>query len=508
MNGYLAERKYVIAGVVLTVANVIFIWGFRFLPLYDYPIWLFETKVLHEFLRPDSSYHIYFELILTPIPNLTFTAFTYVLSWIVSLEAAGKLFLTLCVVGFPWSLWYCIRSLSPNPDPALAYIGFPYSYNLFMFGGHNYVLRLTLLLFMVGYSIPRFDRLSSKQWVLLSLGFLGAYFTHAIPWVLALLVFLCVSLSSQTERWRKFINVSVAVFPSLMAFGWYIAAVHLIGAPSGWSLASVVRNVLKPIFLFIKTYGIESPVPVTLLNVLWFAILMVVGVILGKACLVRKLWDKRFIVPTLVSGLMMLFLPDNFLGMWQSGARFVFPLLFFFFFVTLRVTISPKWKAVFLTVAFVVTIYNAFHFQKVDKQLTAFYGDLQAHEFNLTHSFYVLGFDWPADATIWDRGSASINPLFGAPYYASLEGRGLSWVHETGILKMKESFRRCIPDIRGETISEYHASVLAHVQALRFFKSVAVVGRGKETKDVIHALEKLGFSSKCTSEFWTLLMLE
>jgi len=505
MNKFLTGHPYLFIAAALSVVNVILVWSFRFLPLYDYPIWLFETKILREFLRPESPYHTYFEFIPVPAPNLAFTAVTWMLSWIVSIEAAGKLFLTLCVVGFPWSLWYSIRALSPNPDPVQAYIGFPYSFNLFMFGGHGYLLGLIFFLYTIGYFVPKFERLSPGQWRLLSFALLILYLLHAIPFALAGVAFITLAFSSRVQRWKNLSRICLGFLVPLVAFVWYLLETPFVaGSPSSLGLGTAARSLLKPVFLFIKTYGIDSPFSPTVLNASWVLILLILGWQLLKKSRSGNLWDRRFIFPALFSALLMLLLPEDFFGMWQAGARFALPLMFFFLCLTLPAVVSSKWKTIFFVAASIVTVYNAVHFRNVDRQLNEYYNDLTS-EVDLEEPFYDIKFDWPAGTSFWDQGSASVNPLFGAPYYAYLQVEGVGWIHETGVLKLRDPFRSYAPDVKGRTVSEFESSILNHIESFKFFKSVAVVGKGEEAKTVIRSLENLGFRPKLVRDLWTIL---
>jgi len=45
MKTWFGVRLQVAAGL-LSLANLSLIWWFRFLPLYDYPIWLYEVRII------------------------------------------------------------------------------------------------------------------------------------------------------------------------------------------------------------------------------------------------------------------------------------------------------------------------------------------------------------------------------------------------------------------------------------------------------------------------------
>lgn len=494
--------SFVLLAVLLSLLNVGLIWSFRFLPLYDYSIWLYETKILREFSGHLFPYHQYFEIIKSPVPNLAFTAFTWMFSWIVSYETAGKLFLSLCVVAFPWSVWYAVRRVSGNSNSSVAYLGFPFSFNLFMFGGHNYIFGMALLLWTLGYFVPRLERLSSNDYVLLALALIVIYFTHIIPFGLAVCFLLGFSLFSGTQSIEKRIKVLLVMTPSIAAFVWCLLTAPLKTEAFGWNLVTLGRSFFKPLCLFMKSYGIRNALPLTVLNGLWLLLLIIMILELLRRSWTGKLWGKRFLLPLLVCGLCSVLLPDYFLGIYQPGARFTFAFLMLFV-LGIRAPLASRWKLVFFFTTIVATGYNAYYFGKADLQSRAFFDDLRGHvKFN--KSFYAFKCDWPAGSSIWDEGSPSVNSLGLVPYYAYLTDDGVAWIHETGILKLKDSYRMYAPVVHGETISEFGSSISSNVGKFRFFRYIAVLGSNEIAQNAASDLKKLGYDEVLVRELWSI----
>lgn len=490
--------------IVLSMINVAMIWEFRFLPLHDFPIWIFETKILSGFSNGFFPYSTYYDIIKLPVPNLGLTALTWFFSRFVSFEAAGKVFLSLCLIGFPWSWFYAVRSLVSGRQTGAAFLGFPFSYNLFMFGGQGYVLGLSVLLLLTGLLVPRFERFSLKHWLFLSCSFLVLYFLHAIPFGLSIILFITLALVSTKEPMKNLAKVLAACVPSSVLAVWYIRC--LPGAPSEWQwgIVALGRNVLKPMLLFIKSYGISSPVPITVLNALWLGILFLLALRLVADCRSRMSWDKRFVAPMAICGLMMLFLPYSFLNVVSPGGRLALPFLFFFVCLTSSVPLSPRWVKTMLITTAVVVLYNAHYFSKVNRQVGAFYEDIipviQSKE-----NFYVIGLDWPAGTSVWDQGSASINPLILTPYYAYLQYDRVAWIFQTGLLRLKDAYSAYQPPFNGDNIQEFESSVFGNIQNLKFFHALAVAGNSESAKKVIEVLEKEGYRAMCARELWTVM---
>ncbi|MGA2624068.1 MAG: hypothetical protein ABSF91_09460 [Bacteroidota bacterium] len=152
----------------------------------------------------------------------------------------------------------------------------------------------------------------------------------------------------------------------------------------------------------------------------------------------------------------------------------------------------------------VVVLYNAHYFSKVNRQVGAFYEDIipviQSKE-----NFYVIGLDWPAGTSVWDQGSASINPLILTPYYAYLQYDRVAWIFQTGLLRLKDAYSAYQPPFNGDNIQEFESSVFGNIQNLKFFHALAVAGNSESAKKVIEVLEKEGYRAMCARELWTVM---
>ncbi len=500
-----SENTSLTAGLFLTAANAVPIWLFRFLPLYDYPIWLFETRVLREYSNPVLEYWKQYEIVLAPIPNLGFLGITWLLSWLVSYEVAGKLFLTLCVTGLPWSFWYCVRSVSEDPQNTLAFAAFPFAFNLYFYMGNSFLFGLVLLFWIVGFFVPKLNSMSVVQWLFLSCLLFTSYLIHALSF--GLTVFLLVSSIAfrKVGRGLTLVRFLFALLPSGAALVWYIGIGTRIPADQlTWGLWTVGQNILKPMFLFVKTWGIPNAVPLTLLNVGWLVILLAFVCTILVAAVRTKNLDVRFVFPALVCISLAFFLPRQVLGIDQIGARFVLPALFMLLLGISKYRVQKWWGRVFLGMSFIVLSYNAFHFYRTNQQSTDFAEDL--HEFTFVNeTMYLVHFDWSAWTGVGDIGSSSVNPLFGVPYYDKLIEPGTEAVHETSIVRMrKQPAGEGIPFDWGER-ERFVESVIANAEALRAYDVVALVAEREIAQRVVTSLTAHQFSVLCVRDYWTLL---
>ncbi|MBI5471365.1 MAG: hypothetical protein HY961_03375, partial [Ignavibacteriae bacterium] len=89
------NRTALILAWLFTLALVAIIWSFRFLPLYDYPIWLYNVHVMMNLSDPIMSSA--YELVHAPVPNLGLVGTVWLLNHLFPIETAGKIFLSLNV---------------------------------------------------------------------------------------------------------------------------------------------------------------------------------------------------------------------------------------------------------------------------------------------------------------------------------------------------------------------------------------------------------------------------
>lgn len=496
------KSPFLITAILITILNVFLIWAFRFLPLYDYPIWLYEVHVMLELSQPWFS--MVYEMVSAPVPNVGLVGIVWALSFVVPLEAAGKIFLTLCVVGLPWAFRYCARRIADNVDTPVAYLGFPFAFNIFFFGGQAFLFGFTVLLVVIGYIFPKLNALKTRDWAVLSFLFLILYFIHAIAFVLAVVVFLG-ALSTSGLKQKHLVAFILSLVPSLICMTWYyVGETSASGTELKWSIWGVAQNVVKSPLLFIKSFGIPTPLPLTLLNGLWaLALLILVSAAIMRAR-TSKAFDKRFTFPIIALFLLMFFLPEVLFGVYRPGARFSFPLMFLILLSVSRVQLSTQWRTVAVTVAAGVLLYNIFHFASVNRQMNELYDDLQTSE-KSDMTFCVVRLDWPPERHICDVAAASIDPLFGGIYYHQLDKKGAGWIFGTALLRLRSDYENLRPLLHGESPEEHASSFLESQREAKTFGHVLLVGSSSVAKGLADSLAKEGYGIAIQKDNWIVL---
>ncbi len=125
------------------------LWSGGPLPFVDLPQHLHLISVLHRLSDPTTLYPQVFELRGQLTPYLGYYYAVSLLSWLLPLEAANKLFLSLYVAALPLSLAFLLASLRRPTWPALLAVPFAYGDSL-AWGFINYCSALPLTFLCCG----------------------------------------------------------------------------------------------------------------------------------------------------------------------------------------------------------------------------------------------------------------------------------------------------------------------------------------------------------------------
>jgi hypothetical protein len=199
-----------------------------------------------------------------------------------------------------------------------------------------------------------------------------------------------------------------------------------------------------------------------------------------------------------------LLLPDMAFGIVSPGEYCVLPALF------LAVILVPersqvRWIPVaFMASALAVTVHASVHASRVDDMMSACVNDTRTC-MKPDGPHMVLRYDWPAEAGPWNALSASVNPLFGAQYYALLRAPGIAWIHGTAFLRLRENHAWLRTAYAGATREDFHASVVRGIGALDRFQTVMIAGSNPEATEITRMLESRGFRPVCSRPLWTIL---
>ncbi|MDE1798107.1 MAG: hypothetical protein KGH63_01735 [Candidatus Micrarchaeota archaeon] len=175
--------------LLATLALIIPVWFFTYLPLNDWPNHLASMHLLVEYdagiptyIQPNPS------LLL---PNASVFYFMRALGPFVGVETAGRMLLTLYLLLMPWAMGYLLRQFHPSLEP-LGLASAALSYNwFFSMGFLNYVLSLPLFLLCAAYWMEHRGQMKKKKPFLIAAAlFTLTFLTHLVAGgILALFIF-------------------------------------------------------------------------------------------------------------------------------------------------------------------------------------------------------------------------------------------------------------------------------------------------------------------------------
>lgn len=136
---------------------------------------------------------------------------------VVPVQIAGKLFLSLCLLAVPLSVWWLVRTANPGQD-ALAFWGLLISYgNFFLNGFINFQLGLAFCFVTLALWIRYLGRPSPRRWLLVLAAATALYFVHLIAFVYTGFVVFVYTLAER-RRLRDQVLASLPFLPGVLTY--------------------------------------------------------------------------------------------------------------------------------------------------------------------------------------------------------------------------------------------------------------------------------------------------
>lgn len=220
-----SDRLFAGLFACFTLLALLPLWSVRIPPMQDMWQHLALVDVIHNYEAPGSVYPEYFVLPSTPKPNLVYYYLTHLLAYMVPLEVANKLVLTLYIVFFPLSFLYLLCSFGRSRW--LSLFVFPFVYNaMFGYGFVSFLLGMPMLFFAVGafrrFVAPRGYELDFRTGVLASILIIMTFFTHAHIYMLTMFLVGLLLLIHREGFWGTALRAA-PMLPSLAFFvPWFI----------------------------------------------------------------------------------------------------------------------------------------------------------------------------------------------------------------------------------------------------------------------------------------------
>src|ERR1700736_547008 len=175
----LPVRRFV-AIIILATALLAPIWIVTFPPLLDYPNHLARSFVLTHLNDPAFTFSRFYRADWGAYPYLGMDASLAILGRLFSIETAGRVFLSLCVLALPAAAWFLLRQVNPGDD-ATALWALLIAYNVFFLEGFlNFDLSLAVGFLALGLWLRWRAKQNIARWVAALAVFTGVDFTHPL----------------------------------------------------------------------------------------------------------------------------------------------------------------------------------------------------------------------------------------------------------------------------------------------------------------------------------------
>jgi len=226
------NKKLLINGLVLLLIALYLvpIWRFRFFPSSDGPCHIYNAQVLKHLRHPDDPFHDYFGPNFRPFPNWTASFLMWAFQHLVSPLLAEKLLLTVYVLLFVLSVQYLLKATA-HRTKIFWLLSFLYLFNfLLLMGYYSFSLGVPLLLFTLGFLWKSRESLSWKRAAILGLLLVVLYFSHPVPFLIAIVALVLFAALFYRRRGRDIRKILVGCSPSVALGFYYVWAYRLASA--------------------------------------------------------------------------------------------------------------------------------------------------------------------------------------------------------------------------------------------------------------------------------------
>jgi hypothetical protein len=212
----LAAWRYAVLAL-LGVLLVLPLWIVKYPPLVDYPDHLACAYVLHHLNDPHQIFAEWYGSDWGPNPYLLGDLLLQAFQYFFDVYAAGRLFLTLCVLSIPAATWLFLRQASRGNE-YLAFWALPVAYNTnFLMGFLGFQLSIAIALLVVAAWLAYLKDPKLNTWLLLLLLVTALYFTHLGGFGAAGMVLVLYTLVAR-KRLLELFQAGLLFVPGLACF--------------------------------------------------------------------------------------------------------------------------------------------------------------------------------------------------------------------------------------------------------------------------------------------------
>ena len=246
----------------LSAVLVLPIWLVKYPPLVDYPNHLARAFVLHHLNDPHYDFARWYAPDWGPNPYLLADLLMQAFQSVVGIYFAGRLMLTLCVLGLPWGVWFFLRRANPGSE-YLALWAFALAYNRnFLMGFMSFELSIALCFVVVGVWLDYLRDNRTSTYALSMVLTVMLYLTHLGGYAIAALAIGIYTLMSYGLG-RKFWLSTIPFVPGALFFIYskFNGGIAKRGLDyQTWHPLSKLKGMLVPFMLYSRTLGLLTVV--------------------------------------------------------------------------------------------------------------------------------------------------------------------------------------------------------------------------------------------------------
>ncbi len=242
------------ATLALTLANALwFIWSNRFIPMSDYPDWVYQGWILSGILR--GAAHPLYHFRSYPPTHAAVTIATALLDYGFGAETSAKLVLSSAVCAFAIGSTYLLKACGASERHPLLYVPLLFIFDTWFFTGEiDYYLALTGFFFLAGYLLRRADSPGRINPLVVLVGLLAIFVAHLIVYLACGAVCIAIVLAHPSPvKARRLLLPALASVPIL---AWYVlgrATSHDLGTQPllvPWTARQLASNFIDAFSLF------------------------------------------------------------------------------------------------------------------------------------------------------------------------------------------------------------------------------------------------------------------
>ena len=233
-----ARRQLLVVALLGVIAAGLLapIWTVRYPPLVDYPNHLASAFVLAHLHDAAFQFGKYYQASWNTYPYVAMDALLLGLQHLMSIDLAGRLVLSLCVLSVPAAMWFFLHRANPGEE-SLAFWSLLVANNLYflLYGFLNLQLSMALCFFLLGLWLWHLERPRAGTWCLLLLVATALYFCHVLGFAVAALV-MTICLWGARRSIREAVSTWALFLPGAL---FYLHAVVGRGSPGALQFRSL-----------------------------------------------------------------------------------------------------------------------------------------------------------------------------------------------------------------------------------------------------------------------------